>query len=103
LPWIIELKSTKKRLKKERKIRSTLTMSILDHAEESNMENAVIEITDGKLKFQSTRVTAPLTFRMLEECLKECINGDDQVKQIIKYVKSKREVKFIPDIKRTYT
>ena len=89
-------------IKKERAHRTALTMSILDHADESNMENAVIEITDGKLKFQNTRVTAPLTFRFLEECLGECINGDAQVKQIIKYIKSKRGVKFVPDIKRIY-
>jgi len=89
-------------VKKDRVLRSALTTSILDHAEESNMENAVIEITDGKLKFQNTRITSPLTFRFLEECLKECINGEDQVKQIIKYIESKREVKFVPDIKRTY-
>ena len=90
-------------IKKERALRSALTTSILDHAEETNMDHAVIEITDGRLKFQSTRITAPLTFRFLEECLNECIKGEEQVKQIIKYVKSKREVKFIPDIKRTYT
>ena len=61
------------------------------------------KLTDGKLKFQNTRVTAPLTFRFLEECLNECINGEEQVKQIIKYIKSKREVKYVPDIKRSYS
>ena len=96
------IKKYQEEIKKERVLRTALTTSILDHAEESNMEHAVIEITDGKLKFQSTRVTTPLTFRFLEECLNECINGEDQVKQIIKYIKSKREVKFVPDIKRTY-
>ena len=96
------IKKYQEEIKKERILRTALTTSILGHAEESNMEHAVIEITDGRLKFQSTRVTAPLTFRFLEECLNECINGEEQVKQIIKYIKSKREVKFVPDIKRTY-
>jgi len=96
------IKKYQEEIKKERSLRSSLTSSILAHAEAENMENAVIEITDGKLKFQSTRVTAPLTFRFLEECLKECINGEEQVDQIIKYVKSKRGVKFVQDIKRTY-
>jgi hypothetical protein len=35
--------------------------------------------------------------------LNECINGEEQVKQIIKYIKSKREVKYVPDIKRSYS
>ena len=96
------IKKYQEAIKKERSLKSTLAASILAHAGENNMENTVIEITDGKLKFQNTRITSPLTFRFLEDCLKECINGEDQVKQIIKYIKSKREVKFVPDIKRTY-
>jgi len=98
-----KIKKYQEEIKKERAHRSALTSVILNKAEETNMEHAVIEITDGKLKFQNTRITAPLTFRFLEECLKECINGEDQVKQIIAYVKNKRGVKFVPDIKRTYT
>ncbi len=97
------IKKYQEEIKKERQARTKLTSFILNHAEESNMEHAVIEITDGRLKFQNTRVTSPLTWRFLEECLSECINGEEQVKQIIKYIKSKREVKFVPDIKRTYT
>ena len=98
-----KIKKYQEEIKKERVIRNALTSSILEQAVESNMEHAVIEITDGKLKFQNTRVTAPLIFRFLEECLNECIKGEEQVKQIIKYIKSKREVKYVPDIKRSYS
>jgi len=97
-----KIKKYQDEVKKERVIRNALTASILEKAAESNMEHAVIEITDGKLKFQNTRVTAPLTFKFLEECLNECINGEEQVKQIIKYIKSKRDVKYVSDIKRSY-
>ena len=97
-----KIKKYQEEIRRERSIRNELTTTILGQAEESNMQHAVIEITDGRLKFQNTRVTAPLTFRFLEDCLNECINGEEQVKQIIKYIKSKREVKFVPDIKRTY-
>ena len=97
-----KIKKYQDEVKKGRVIRNALTASILEQAAESNMEHAVIEITDGKLKFQNTRVTAPLTFKFLEECLNECINGEEQVKQIIKYIKSKRDVKYVSDIKRSY-
>tara|TARA_B100001093_G_scaffold101640_1_gene93861 strand:- start:7675 stop:8016 length:342 start_codon:yes stop_codon:yes gene_type:complete len=97
-----KIKKYQDEVKKERVIRNALTASILEQAAESNMEHTVIEITDGKLKFQNTRVTAPLTFKFLEECLNECINGEEQVKQIIKYIKSKRDVKYVSDIKRSY-
>ena len=97
-----KIKKYQDEVKKERVIRNALTASILEQAAESNMEHTVIEITDGKLKFQNTRVTAPLTFKFLEECLNEYINGEEQVKQIIKYIKSKRDVKYVSDIKRSY-
>ena len=89
-------------IKKDRAAKNQLTESILEYAENQNMQHAVIEITDGKLKFQNNRITAPLTFHFLEDCLKECISGEEEVKQIIKYIKSKREVKYVPDIKRSY-
>ena len=86
-----KIKKYQDEVKKERVIRNALTASILEQAAESNMEHAVIEITDGKLKFQNTRVTAPLTFKFLEECLNECINGEEQVKQIIKHITQRLE------------
>jgi len=96
------IKKYQDEIKRDRGLRNDLTTSILEHAENSNLQHAVIEITDGKLKFQNNRVVAPLTFKFLEDCLNECISGENEVKQIIKYIKSKREVKYISDIKRSY-
>lgn len=98
-----KIKKYREEIKKARENRSSLANSILEDAENSNMQHAVIQITDGKLKFQNTRVTAPLTFKFLESCLNECITDEEQVKQIIKFIKSKRQVNFVPEIKRTYS
>lgn len=98
-----KIKKYQEEIKKARQNRSSLATSILEDAENSNMQHAVIQITDGKLKFQNTRVTAPLTFKFLESCLNECITDEEQVKQIIKFIKSKRQVNFVPEIKRTYS
>ena len=48
-----KIKKYQDEVKKERVIRNALTSSILEQAAESNMEHAVIEITDGKLKMCS--------------------------------------------------
>ena len=98
-----KIKKYQEEIKKARQNRTSLANSILEDAENSNMQHAVIQITDGKLKFQNTRVTAPLTFKFLESCLNECITDEEQVKQIIKFIKSKRHVNFVPEIKRTYS
>ena len=103
--WVMidnQIKQNSETVKELRKQRNHLTTKIFSYAEENNLENAVIEISDGKLKFQQCKQTPPLTFKFLEECLNECIQNEDQVKQIIKFVKSKRESKYVSDIKRFY-
>ncbi|GAF93567.1 unnamed protein product, partial [marine sediment metagenome] len=56
----------------------------------------------GRLKFQQTKITNPLTFKFVEECLHECIENTDNVKHIIKHIKEKRSIRMVPDIKRFY-
>lgn len=89
-------------VKVERANRNALCQQILEHVENSNMQHTIIQITDGKLKFQNTKTTSPLTYGFLETCLNECINDENQVKQIIAYIKSKRQVRYTQDIKRSY-
>ena len=55
-----------------------------------------------KLKFVLTNTFQPLTFTYINKCLGEIIKNEDQVKQIINYIKRKREIKVIEDIKRIY-
>ena len=59
-------------------------------------------ITDGKIKFCEVNQTQPLTLGFLEKCLSEVIANQSQVKQIVDYIKSKRETKIVPEIKRYY-
>lgn len=97
-----QLKSYTNKVKELRLKRNNLTISILDIAEKNNLQNAVIEISDGKLKFQNVKQTSPLNFKFLKQCLSECISDEDSVKNIIDYIKQKREIKYFNDIKRSY-
>ena len=103
--WVMidnQIKQNNEKVKDLRKQRTHLSTKIFSYAEENNLENAVIEISDRKLKFQQSKQIHPLTFKFLEECLNECIQNEEQVKQIIKFVKSKRDFKYVSDIKRFY-
>ena len=55
-----------------------------------------------KLKFVLTNTFQPLNYTYINKCLGEIIKNEDQVKQIINYIKQKREIKVIEDIKRIY-
>ena len=78
-----------------------LCENITSHVEINNLRNATVQISDGKLKFVTTKVTAPLTFKYLEKSLGEVIKNQTQVKQIVEYLKNNREAKIVPEIKRT--
>lgn len=97
------IKNLSQQAKELRQERNNLTNSIFTYAESNNLENAIIQITDGKLKFQNVKQTSPLTFRLVRETLMECFNDENMVEKIIEKIRQRRDVKFSYDIKRTYS
>ena len=98
-----QIKNLNQQAKELRNNRNSLTQNIFTYAESNNLENAVIQISDGKLKFQNVKQTAPLTFKLVKEVLDECIDNEEHVLAIIKAIKDKRESEYVYDIKRTYS
>ena len=86
-----------------REARTNVSDKITSYVETNNLTNAKIEISDGQLKFQNTKITPPLTFKFIEQCLKDVIPNEKQVEQIIQYIKEKREFRYTSEIKRTYS
>lgn len=97
-----KMKQLSDQIKELRDKKNTLNDLILSHVEKSNLSNSTLQITDGKLKFIKTKDTQQLTFKYLETCLHEIIKNEDQVSRIVEYVKNKRDVKYVPEIKRFY-
>ena len=97
-----ELRILSNKVRIIREERSTLGKTISSYVESKELQNATIEISDGKLKFQNFKVSQPLTYKLVETCLNDVMD-EEQVKKIIKYIKSKREVKMVSDIKRSYS
>lgn len=85
------------RLKREERYET-----IIQHVQTNNLTNATINITDGKLRFGTSRQTTPLTIKHVETCLNECISNKEQVDKIITYIKQTRNVKSYPEIRRSY-
>jgi seryl-tRNA synthetase len=97
-----QLKIFNEKLKELRDKKNSISQQINNHIEENQLSNASIKINDGQLKFVKIKETQPLTFKYLETCLSEIIKNEEQVKKIVEYIKNKREVKYIPEIKRFY-
>ena len=97
-----ELKKLNDTVKELRTRKNDVEDKIMGYVENNEMNNSVVNISDGKLKFCETKQTSPLTLGFLEKCLSEVIANQSQVKQIMDYIKSKRETKVVPEIKRYY-
>jgi hypothetical protein len=97
-----ELKKINEKAKDIRTRKNDIEDKLMTYVEDNSMNNSVVNITDGKIKFCETKQTSPLTLGFLEKCLGEVIANQSQVKQIVNYIKSKRETKMVPEIKRYY-
>ena len=60
-------------IRQEKRQKNELADQILNYVETEKMTHAQIQISDGLLKFQNNKVTSPLTFKFLKQCLSECI------------------------------
>jgi len=95
-----QLKTLNEKAKQMRDDKNALEEGIMSYVETNNLSNATVTISDGKLRFLSSKQTAPLTLKHVEECLSKMIGNENQVFQIMKVIKDTREVKYTADIKR---
>jgi hypothetical protein len=97
-----QLKTLNERVKVLRSERNTITEDIIEYVDTNKLTNAVVKISDGKLRFTETTQHSPLTFKYIEVCLNKCIDNQEDVKNIMKVIKESRQSKSVSDIKRTY-
>jgi hypothetical protein len=83
-----------------REQRAELSKSLYTYAERNNLNNANIQISDGKLKFVNSKISSPLSFKYVEKTLGELISSEEQVKKIVNYLKDHREFKTVQELKR---
>jgi hypothetical protein len=95
-----QVKTMTEKTKQLRDEKNALEEGIMNYVETNKLNNATVNISDGKLRFVKSKQTAPLTLKYVEECLSKCIGNENQVIHIMKIIKDSREVKYTDDIKR---
>ena len=95
-----QLKLLNEKIKDIREKKNKVYERMTPYIEQNDLNNATVQISDGKLRFINSKVYIPLSFRYIEKSLGEVIRNENQVKQIVNYLKEKREVKVVPEIKR---
>ena len=96
------IKTTSEGVRDIRTEKTVINDEILEIIEEKQLGKATVNISDGKLRFVSSKTTAPLTLTYIEKCLSELITNGKQVEQIMTYIKKNRETKTTMEIKRVY-
>lgn len=97
-----QIKEMNDKMKELREKRNSLETNLTTYAENNNLTNSALQISDGKLKFANTKVPEPLTFKYLEKTLGEVIKNPNQVKLIMDHIRQKREIRTVAEIKRFY-
>ena len=97
-----QLKIYNDKVNELREKKSRLNEKIMEHVTSNNLEKASIQITGGKLKFVKNNVASPPSFKYIEKNLGDIIKNQQQVKQIVEYLKQNREFKTVSEIKRIY-
>ena len=60
-----QLKTINEKVKKLRDEKNSTEDFIMNYVEEKEIKNATINISDGKLRFATTKQTSPLTLKLL--------------------------------------
>lgn len=97
-----QMKILNDNIKELRDKKNNISQQINNHIETVQLSNTSVKISDGQLKFVKIKETQQLTFKYLEICLSEIIKNEEQVKKIVDYIKNKREIKYVSEIKRLY-
>lgn len=97
-----KIKNLNEQLRSLREERNNLESQILNYIKTNQLHNKTITISDGELKYKTSRQSAPLTYKFIQDCLSKCIKNNDQVDLIMKFIKEQREFKETEEIKRQY-
>ena len=96
------IKAVSEEAKALREEKSAINDQITHYIETNKLEKATIQISDGKLRYVTTKSQSPISLKYLESCLSECIGNTEKVKAIMDYIKENREVKETTELKRYY-
>lgn len=101
--WIAvdnKIRSANATLKTWRNERSQLSQNACSIIQSNHWETKKIEAPDSQISFTIKKEYPPLTFAFIEKHLADIVPDPEHIKVIISHLKSKREPKSMPDLKR---
>lgn len=100
LTFDTQMRQHQQSLKALREKKEDITTQLTTVLDKKQLTNVILNCGDARIKYYTCKETQPLTFRLLETCLHEIMTDPQQVEQVISYIKQKRDVKVVTDLKR---
>jgi hypothetical protein len=91
-----ELRELNERIKQLRQTKFELDKKITQYSEERDTKS--FRYGSIKMKIVESKISESLTFKYLDKCLRDMIKNEDQVNQMIDYIKRKRDVKTVSHV-----
>ena len=95
-----EMKLLSEHMKELRDKRNSANENIIRYVETNQLTSSTIQLSDGILKFSNQKSYSPLTYNFIEQILTDIL-PKNQVDNIIKYMKEKRQSQTSISIKRS--
>jgi hypothetical protein len=89
-------------LKEIRQKKGIVLNDINNHVNNNKLNDAIVKISDGRIKFAVVKNVRPLTLHYVKQCLSDKLQDSDVVDKLIGYIKSNRDYTYSDDIKRYY-
>jgi len=100
--WIIndkELQTLNDRIKQLRARRTELDSKIIEYTRESEIKKT-FKYGDVVMKVLDVNISETITFKYLERCLSDMVKNENQVKQMMDYIKRNRTVRTVSHVER---
>ena len=91
-----ELQELNERIKQLRKTKFELDNKITQYSEEKGAKT--FRYGSIKMKIVESKISESLTFKYLNQCLRDMIKNEDQVTQMLDYIRRKRNVKTVSHV-----
>ena len=95
-----ELERLQEKVRTMKEWKRKLNTVIVKHMENQRLTDHTLEVHDGTLRYYERKEYSSMSFTYIERCLRDMISDDEQVRYVIQYLKDKREVKYVPELKR---
>ena len=105
--WVLLDNNYKKlyqEIKNVREDKNKVSNNIINYFNDNEIKKPVINISDGRLSIiTSKQIDTNISLQFLNNCFKEYFGDDNEnVEQLLEFIKNKRKYSFNSSIKRTY-